>query len=125
MTTEARSLSIMGDQGDVTIVWTEEEDEKMEAIIRDKMAAGIVFFIVEPRFFGLLPPKRTPLDAPAAARKHRALSIKDDQFAAFVESGAGDLVKSPDKPIESVRKAETAKEVASGHAVGVKPLKGG
>ncbi|MGB3833720.1 MAG: hypothetical protein WA975_17865 [Mesorhizobium sp.] len=124
-TDKTRSLSIFGDQGDVTIVWTDEEDDKMEAIITEKMKAGIIFFIVEPRFFGLLPPKRTALTDAADARKHRALSIKDEQFSAFVEAGHGDVVKTPDKPVTTVKKAETAKEVASNHAIGVRQLRGG
>ena len=69
---EMRATTIMGEQGDVTIVWTEDEDDKMEAIIAAKMAQGVVFFIVEPRFFGLLPAKKTELTDAALARKHRA-----------------------------------------------------
>jgi hypothetical protein len=124
MTTQ-RAVTILGEQGDVTIVWTEDEDDRMEAIIADKMAQGIAFFIVEPRFFGLLPPRRTALASAADARKHRALSIKDAQFADFVEAGHGDMVKSPDAPAKTVKRATSAKEAAQNETVGVKPLKGG
>lgn len=122
---ETHATTIFGEQGDVTIVWTEEEDEKMEAIIADKMKKGVVFFIVEPRFFGLLPAKKTELVNAADARRHRALAIKDNQFAAFVEAGHGDVAKTPDEPTKTVRKAKTAKEAAGAQTVGVRPLQGG
>jgi hypothetical protein len=64
------ATTIMGEQGDVTIVWTEDEDDRMEAIIAEKMTQGVVFFIIEPRFFGLLPAKRTELTDATVARKH-------------------------------------------------------
>lgn len=115
----------MGEQGDVTIVWTEDEDDKMEAVIAKKMAEGMTFFIVEPRWFGLLPPKKTPLDKASDARKHRALAIKDEDFAAVLEAGSATAVKSSDKPVRTVKKAETPREAATGHSVGVKPMQGG
>ena len=122
---KTRSVSIMGDQGDITIVWTDDEDDKMEAIIQRKMDQGMAFFIVEPRFFGLLPPKRTPLAKAKDARKHRALAIKDSDFAEFIEGGNGDVVKSSDKPVKTTRKAKDAKDAARNHSVGVRPLQGG
>lgn len=122
---DMRATTIMGEQGDVTIVWTDDEDDKMEAIIAAKMAQGVVFFIIEPRFFGLLPSRRTELKYATDARKHRALAIKDDQFGAFVEAGHGDVVKTPDQPVKSKRKAASAKDAASNETVGVRPMRGG
>lgn len=120
-----RALTILNEHGDQTLVWDEASDDMMEAIIEEKMKAGIQFFIIEARFFGLLPPKKTPLTDAAEARKHRALSIKDEQFAAFVAAGSGDVVKTPDAPVNTVRKAKSAKEVATSQSVGVKQNKGG
>lgn len=120
-----RSLTMLNETGDTTIVWDEDQDDAMEAIIAKKMAAGMSFFIVEPRFFGLMPPKRTPLKHPDEARKHRALSIKDEDLSRFVSDGAGDVAPTPPGEVKTVRRAKTAKEAASAQTVGVKPLKGG
>jgi hypothetical protein len=79
-----RACTILNEQGDVTIVWGEEDDARMEAIIAKKMAEGITFFIIEPRFGGLAAPRRTKLENVADARDHRALAIKDEDFARFV-----------------------------------------
>ncbi|MEM7303492.1 MAG: hypothetical protein AAF468_20630 [Pseudomonadota bacterium] len=121
-----RSLSILNDQGDMTFTWGEEDDARMEAIIAEKMKAGVVFFIVEPRAFGLLSPKKTKLGKATDAKKHRSLSVEDEHLQAFVvTSNTGDVVSSPAGEVQTKRKAKSAKEAATGHSVGVKPLRGG
>lgn len=120
-----RAVTILNEAGDQTIVWDESSDERMTEIIRKKMEQGVVFFVIEPRFFGLLPSKKTPLTDADEARKHRALAIRDEDFAKFVGEGGGDVVKTPDKPVATVRKAKTAEEVAKSESVGVRSMKGG
>lgn len=120
-----RALTMLNEQGDQTIVWTDDRDDEMTRIIEKKMAEGITFFVIEPRFFGLLPPKRTPLANASEARKHRALSIRDEDFAAFVGEGHGDVVATPTKPVRGSRISRDAKEVAGSESVGVRPMRGG
>lgn len=122
---KTRATTILNEAGDQTIVWDEASDDAMTEIIRKKMAQGVVFFVIEPRFFGLLPSKKTPLTDADEARKHRALAIKDEDFAKFVGEGSGDVVKTPDKPVSTVRKAKNAEEVAKNESVGVRPMRGG
>jgi len=59
------------------------------------------------------------------ARQHRAIAIKDNDFAAFVDSGAGEATKTPDAPAKTVRRASTAKEAAGAQTVGVRQMQGG
>lgn len=120
-----RALTILNEAGDQTIVWTEDRDDEMVDIIRKKMEQGIIFFIIEPRFFGLLPSKKTRLDNPDEARKHRALAIRDEDFARFVGEGHGDMVRTPEAPVNTVKQSRSPKEVAKSQSVGVKPMKGG
>jgi hypothetical protein len=121
-----RGLTMLNEQGDVTIVWDEADDDRMEAIIAKKMEQGIQFFVIEPRLGGLAQPAKRPLRSADSARDHRALSIRDEDLAAFVgESDTAAVVKTPPKPVRSVRKAKTAKEVAKGESVGVRPMRGG
>ena len=54
------------------------------------------------------------------ARKHRALSIKDADFARFIDSGHGDVVPTPSTEAKTVRRGKAAKEVAKSESVGVK-----
>ena len=121
-----RALTMLNESGDQTIVWDEASDAQMEEIIRKKMDAGIVFFIIEPRFFGLLPSKKTELKDATEAKKHRALAIRDQDLAKFVSDAPGaDMVKTPDGSVKTVRKSKDAAEVAKSESVAVKPMKGG
>ncbi|MBS7703259.1 hypothetical protein [Chelatococcus asaccharovorans] len=120
-----RALTLLNEQGDTSITWTEDQDDEMEAIIEKKMAEGLTFFIVEPRGFGLLPPRKTPLSDATDARKHRALMIKDEDLSRFVSSGSGDVVKTPAEPVRKSRVSRNAKEIAISQSVAVKPMRGG
>lgn len=120
-----RSLTMLNERGDTTIVWDEDQDGEMEKIIAKKMKQGVSFFIVEPRFFGLLPPKKTELKKAKDARKFRALAIPDEDLSAFVSSGAGDEVVTPTGKVSTKGKAKTAKQAAQSQTVGVRPARGG
>mgnify|MGYP001553514222 CR=1 FL=1 len=120
-----RALTMLNESGDTTIVWTEDRDDEMEAIIAKKMAEGVTFFTIEPRFFGLLPSKKTELKNAQDARQHRALAIKDEDFAKFVESGGGDAVKTPAASVSGAMIERDPKKVAKSQSVGVRQMKGG
>lgn len=123
MTTHA--LTMLNEHGDTTFVWTEDEDERIEKMIAQKMKEGYTFFITEPRFFGLIPPKKTELKKASDAKKHRALSLPDGDFAKLVMDGAMQMAKTPDAPAKTTKRASSAKEVARSQSIGVKPRKGG
>lgn len=119
-----RSLTLLNNSGDVTILWDEAQDEAIEAIIAKKMAEGVTFFIVEPVAGGLAAPKKTALTEPAQAMKNRALAIDDADLATFVGEGKATLVKTAGRR-KTVKRATTAKEVAKGSSVALQPRKGG
>ena len=120
-----RSLTLLNESGDQTIVWPEENDAEMERIIKKKMEQGIVFYIIEPRAWGLLPPKKTELKNFDDALKHRALSIRDADFAAFVGEGKAEAIPTPVAPVKGARRSKSAKEIAASESVGIKPRRGG
>ena len=59
------------------------------------------------------------------AKKHRSLSVKDEDFAAFVGMDGADVVKTPAESVRGTRLSEDPAEVAKSQAVGTKPMKGG
>lgn len=120
-----RALTILNQTGDQTVVWGEEDDDQMEKVIAKMMERGVTFFIVEPRAWGLLSPKKTALAAASEARKHRALSIKDGDLSAFVLGGGGEVMSTPTMPTKTVRRGKTAKEIATSESVAVQPRRGG
>lgn len=132
-----RALTMLNEMGDTTIAWTEDRDDEMEAIIARKMAEGCVFYIIDSRFGG-----RMKLMNAVFANRHRALAIPDEDFAKFVgteptQSPDGTTatnpvtpptavaVPTPTKPAKTVRRAKTAKDVATSESVGVTPRRGG
>lgn len=121
-----RALTILNETGDTTITWTEDNDARMEETIKKKMTEGYQFFIVEPRMGGLVAPDTSKkLKRFAEAKKHRALSMKDEDFERMVSEGAAAFVKTPAEPVRNTRKSKDAKEVARSEAVAVKPMRGG
>lgn len=124
----ARSLTILNEMGDTTISWAPEQDDEMQAIIERKMAAGVTFYIVPQRKPGQRGALRKPtkLTDPAKAREHRALSIPDADFSKFVLEGKGEAIQVPaPEKVTAAKRAKSAKEVASGHSIGVQPRRGG
>lgn len=121
-----RALTILNETGDVTITWDAENDDRMVEIIERKIKAGITFFLIEPRMGGLVAPDTSkPLKKVKDALKHRALSMKDEDFEALVAEGKAELVQTPAAPARTVRKARSAREVTGGESVGVRPMRGG
>ncbi|WP_143278986.1 hypothetical protein [Bradyrhizobium sp. C9] len=98
----------------------------MVEIIERKMKAGVTFFLIEPRMGGLVAPDTSKqLKKVKDALKHRALSMKDQDFEAMVAEGKAELVQTPAAPARTVRKACTAREVATRESVGVQQMRGG
>lgn len=118
-----RALTMLNESGDTTIVWTPDRDDEMESIIEKKMAQGCTFFLIDSRFG-----TRQKLTNAGDASKHRMLAIPDEDMRMFVgggEAGSAAAVPTPTAKVKAVRKAKTAKEVATSESVGVKPSRGG
>lgn len=116
------ALTMLNESGDTTIYWSPDRDDEMEAIIQKKMDQGCTFFIIDQRFG-----HRQKLTDATEAAKHRMLAIPDEDLRKFVGESGGDVVTlpTPKTPAKTVRKAKTAKEVATAESVGVKPRRGG
>lgn len=128
MTDPSRSLTMLNEKGDTKITWPPEHDDEMEAIIARKMAAGVTFYIVPVRKSGQRGPtgKPKPLTDAAKAREHRALSIPDADFSKFVLEGKGEVLVTVEPAVtQTVTRAKTPKQVATGHSVGIQPRRGG
>jgi hypothetical protein len=113
------ALTMLNEMGDTTITWSSDRDAEMEKIIEKKMAEGVVFWIIEPRG------ARRPMEEFAEAKKTRRLAIPDEDFAKFVESGSGDVVKTPDAKVTRSRRSKVPAEIAKAESVAVRPMRGG
>lgn len=122
---EIRSVSLLNEMGDTTLVWEPSADDTMIPAIQRLMDKGVRFFIVEPRAFGLLPAKKTQVTDAKEVIQHRALTVLDEDLGKMLGDGSISAVQSPQGPVTTVKASKDAKEVAKSHSVGVKPLKGG
>ncbi len=121
-----RAITILNEQGDVTISWTSDRDAEMASIIAKKMKQGVTFFLIEPRLDPNGPLIRgKPLKKAADAKKYHSLLVRDEDFAKFVESGAGEAIKTPGAKVKTVRRSKDPAEVARSESVGVQQRRGG
>lgn len=117
-----RSLRLLNEHGDLTITWLPEQDDEIEKIIAARMAAGVTFYLL-PKKATSKPTKK--LKDSAKAREYRALLVKDEDLTKFVLDGKGKVESVPVPAKIEGKRATSAKEVASGHSVGVQPRRGG
>lgn len=121
-----RALTLLNENGDVTISWSADRDAEMETIIKRKMEQGIVFFLIAPRLDPNGPLVRgKPLKKAADAKKHHSLLVRDEDLGKFVESGGGEAIKTPDAKVKTIKKSKDPAEVARSESVGVHPNRGG
>lgn len=127
----AGSTRIMGEQGDVIVVWTDDKDDRILESIQKKMDAGYAFFIVESRAWGLLPPKKTEIKDVKKQKKAilttRTVEIRDVDFDALLDDGKVGVTSASREgnEIETVKRAESAAEVAKSDTVAVPQRRGG
>ena len=125
----ARSLSMLNESGDTTLAWEPDADEEMLRLIEAKMAAGVTFYMVPPRKTNRgRAPKERPIKSASEPieLKQRALSVKDEDLSKLIANGVAKVVATPAaRDTGTVRRARSAREVASGHSIGVQPRAGG
>ena len=121
-----KTLTLLNERGDTTLAWDEDSDERMIALIDQKMKEGMTFFLLKPRAVASLPPLKTKLKKAKEALPERAVVLSDADFAAMLTSGAATTADAPSGDLETVGTAKTGKEaVRHGTVAGAKPLKGG
>lgn len=125
------STRVMGEQGDVIVVWTDDKDTQILESIQKKLDAGYTFFIVESRAWGILPPKKTQITDVKKQKKAilgtRTIEVRDVDFDALLNDGKVGVTTASREggEIETIKRAETAEEVVKNDTVAVPQRKGG
>lgn len=136
---EQPAITFLNMSGDVTITWDKQNEADMLALIQKKMDEGYAFFLVKPRFFGLLGTKKTPLKSAKDAQGvgsvsaedrlvgHAVSRICDAEVSSALQKQKARLVGSSQSsgPLETTRRAASAAEVLTRQAVAVRPVVGG
>lgn len=114
---------IMGPDGDCEISWTEDQNARMLEFIRDRMAKGWMFFLIDEKETNI---KWTPLSDPTDAKSTRRVSMVDPIVTSATAAGAkvskggvtGDAISTKGR-------AATAEEVVANDTIGFRAAKGG
>jgi hypothetical protein len=114
---------IFNQQGDVTIGWTAEEDERMAALIQRKLDQGVAIFIVRP-----FTDQGTPIRQQITKREDitgREIVIGDVDFDEMFRTGGIGIIGRIRSGLEIVRRTFSAHEAARSHTVMMRQLGGG
>jgi hypothetical protein len=119
-----RSMTIMGQMGDLEIAWEEQNDDAMREFIERKLKEGVTFFVYKPTLGGLLPNRKVELKKIKDLDRH--LLVKDPDVAALVASQVATLQRrdqslASQTPVSS----RNAAEIARSRSVGTPAMQGG
>lgn len=115
------TTSFLNREGDTTIEWTPDVDEKMMNFFDKKLKEGMTFFIVDNSA------QSKPIKSVFDIGPDRKIVVKDADLDQVLQDTAGKVtVKKRDKG-ETVTKgiARTAADIVKNDTVAVQPQKGG
>lgn len=136
MKAEQPAIVFLNMTGDVTIGWTEENQDAILALVAEKMKEGYSFFILKPRWLGLGTKrvKAKSIDEISAAGSvvvddanftRMMKRLGDPAVEAVVAQGQAHLVQA-NHPVEEMgRLAKTPEEVVQHQTVAVRRVVGG
>ena len=117
-----RSMTLLNSLGDVTIIWSAEKDAEVKAMIADKLAKGIRFFVIAKIPFVPLY-RRTNVSDPAKLGERR-VQLDDAQLEALVNGGV-QLAKAGTTTMEFVKATKNVQEIATTNTVAMPQMVGG
>lgn len=119
-----RGLMFLNCFGDVTLTWTEQEDEKMKQHIQKLICEGHMFFIIKKKF--LIFNKEVQVNCAKEINDNKVL-VKDDKIAGILldVKNAKLAGKSKDDSYDVVKGSKDPAEIVKSQAVCVKPSRGG
>lgn len=124
-----RTMTLFDESGDTSVAWDNEHDFEMKKIIEKKMKEGITFYIVKPRFGGLLGESKKKLTNVSQIRENKVTVHDKDMMKFFGVSGSGKMIlnstSDEEDTVEYVKQADSAEEVSQNHSVGVRPVRAG
>lgn len=121
-----RSCTLLNQDGDVTVVWDESNDEKMQALIQKKMDEGMTFYIIKPMIFNRFLNMKVKAKNIHSAMETRHVVMSDVDFNDLVQTDQSVRVaKRDDNHVSVVRVASNAADAAQNHSVGMTRRVGG
>jgi hypothetical protein len=132
------AITFLNMSGDITLTWSKENDEKIKALVRKKMAEGYSFFTMRKVIIESIQIKRKIglkgidtiksiiVDDKTFDKMIEEMNDKD--LAETLRDGAGNLAKRAGgiKKLEAVERLKSPEDVMKAkQAVAVRPIRGG
>ena len=121
--TEDRSMTLLNQLGDVTIIWKPENDSAMKEMIRAKLKQGIRFFVIKK--IPLVPLYRRAAVGQDINLPSRRIDLSDKDLEKLVESGTVTLAKHSGNEMEFVKATKDVEEIATNRTAAMPQMVGG
>ncbi|MBC8737130.1 hypothetical protein F6X40_09955 [Paraburkholderia sp. UCT31] len=105
-----QAITFLNSTGDVTLTWDEQNEERILAMVEEKMKAGFSFFVLKPRILGIPGNSKKRLKSIEQAKKAGHVVVPDNAVDQVMNLG--------DKALEQAVASGDAKLVSSGTATG-------
>ena len=115
--TNMKHIILLNGTGDVTIGWTEDQNEQMRDMISRKLKEGCTFFIIEKKCWGLFESKlkvRSVYDI-----KGNEITIADDSLAEMFKDGMLSAGKTPQMPYTTAGYTNNVDEIMGNNTIAV------
>lgn len=121
------SMTLLNQTGDITISWDDHQDEKMRELIKRKLDKGYAFFIVKPRFLGIMKSKKTLKSIKELSDSAREISLRDEDAKELICDRESILIGSTpkDEEIEMEKSTKDVDTIASSNTIAIRPIAAG
>ena len=119
------TLTLLNETGDIELVWSDEHEESMRALIEKKIREGYSFFIVERKLFGCIERHKLVKDISEIKKGTKLLLKDEDAVRLFEEGKIGAKVNKSKRNIEARKRTKDVDEILNSDTLAVRPIAGG
>lgn len=129
-TTTPRTMTLLNFSGDITLTWTQEQDEQIQQLIEQKLKEGYSFFVIHPNT-GLkrLFKKEAKINVHSmddvTKREVIMKTIDDEAIADFISNNPVGLIQMSSQELNAVEKLHDATSIAKSNTIATRPIQGG
>lgn len=125
-----RTLTLLNFSGDITLAWSEEQDDVMKSLIEEKLKEGYSFFSYQEnsgfkKFFKKESEVKVKSFNDIQKREVILKNIDDEDIANFVQQNKIGIYKMTKNDFDTIKRLKDATEIVKNNTVAVRPIQGG
>lgn len=127
---EQRTITLLNFSGDITLAWSEEQDDSMKLLIEQKLKEGYSFFSYrENSGIKKIFKKESEIEVKKfddlQKREITLRNIDDQQIANFVQKNKIGIFKMSKNDFDTIERLKDATEIVTRNTVAIRPIQGG